>query len=978
MRSSSSSSTAATPSGERDVVTSSGSAAHAALSSRAEALRGAVRDVGGVLLSWAVLAVAELVFVGVHERGLFSGTGELALAGTHGLPVALAMLLPGAIAVVAIGHLVHAASDRANRGARAALAVGASLGIAAVAVGVTAGRHFGTLGVRAPFVGTLAALAFGIAYSGAPRCRAVFAGAWGGHLALVVGVGGTVLAWLADARVLPRAYPAFHGLLLVLALASAALTVLAWRSPRPAPVPRRELAAGLVGLVVACVACARSPVAARGLARTGNVRLVLEEHAPLLGRAVDVAAWLAPPAPIDVDDAPGPGAPAEGEVPRTLDWSGADILLVSIDALRADHLGAYGYGRATTPNLDALAKESALFEHAYCPTPSTSYSVTSMMTGKAMRPLLSLGLGRDSETWAGYLGRRGYTTAAFYPPAVFYIDADRFTELEQTGLGFEYRSVEFTSAERKVKDVEKYLATAGARPLFLWVHFYEPHEPYVGHPGHEFGEGGKRAVDVYDSEVAYTDAAVGALLRTVRAGRQGRRLAIVVTADHGEEFDDHGGRYHGTTCYEEQVRVPLLVSGPGVVPRRVPTVVQTIDLLPTVLSAEGVRRPARVRGRDLGEVLADKNPPVDLGLAYAETENRTLVARGDDRLLCARKLGACALYDVAKDPLERVDRAAGEPAVASELRAITVGIERELGRYERADVAWPDALRRGLQGEADAAEGVAALLDDANVVIRRKAAEVCFRLAAGDVAPAVKRAFARDADDEVKRWTALALVRMGEAPSPLAEALVHDPESRWRRAAALGFAARGDARGSVELATWWRAEGPSRTRGVRIHTPDAVELLHAMSKIRDSDAVPALVESLGYFPLRPHIAAALGEIGDARATAPLLASFGKERYEPARSPEARALVALGAARETLAPLTQFAGLADPMTDAVAIAADAKLLDAGSSGATFEPAAADGDVSLTVPAGGASSRLWVLAAGEGESSRGRLTDSRSGR
>ena len=440
---------------------------------------------------------------------------------------------------------------------------------------------------------------------------------------------------------------------------------------------RGERVLAVIGWSLALLALAWSPAAARRLDRSDNLRIVLAEHAPVRGRAVRVAAWLSPPAPLDVVDAQPP-AP-NGEVTRSLDWSGRDILLISVDALRADHLGAYGYSRKTTPNLDALARKGALFERAYCPTPHTSYSVTSMMTGKAMRPLLSLGLGKQSDTWATYLRRYGYKTAAFYPPAVFYIDQERFSEFETSGLGFEYRWVEFTSAETKVKEVSKYLASAGPEPVFLWVHLFEPHEPYVDHPGYAFGADTKLPVDSYDSEVAYADAAIGDLLRVVRASRP--NAVVVVTADHGEEFGEHGGRYHGTTCYEEQVRVPLLVSGPGIVPQRIATVVQTIDLLPTVLSALGIPRPARVRGRDLGPVLTRSALPAgqdaDPGLAYAETDEQTLLARGGDRLLCQRKLGACALYDVDADPGERVDEAQRAPGKARELRALTQGVERD-------------------------------------------------------------------------------------------------------------------------------------------------------------------------------------------------------------------------------------------------------------------------------------------------------------
>ena len=112
---------------------------------------------------------------------------------------------------------------------------------------------------------------------------------------------------------------------------------------------------------------------------------------------------------------------------HAIDLRGRDVVLISVDALRADHVGAYGYGRPTTPRLDRLAAEGVVFEAAYTPTPHTSYAVSSLMTGKYIRPLVLQGLGDDSETWAQHLQRYGYKTAGFYPPAVFFIDGERFT-----------------------------------------------------------------------------------------------------------------------------------------------------------------------------------------------------------------------------------------------------------------------------------------------------------------------------------------------------------------------------------------------------------------------------------------------------------------------------------------------------------------------------------------------------------------------
>src|SRR5208283_3805279 len=190
--------------------------------------------------------------------------------------------------------------------------------------------------------------------------------------------------------------------------------------------------------------------------------------------------------------------------------------------------------------------------------------------------------------------------------------------------------------------------------------------------------------------------------------------------------------------------------------------------------------------------------------------------------------------------------------------------------------------------------------------IRRKAAEVTFNLASTDVLPQARRALERDEDDQVKSWAALALVRMGDAPGDRARALVHDPDRAWRRAASLAFALRGDPRGKTELADWWRDEGPPRPG---LDMAGAKELLLALARVRDTDAVAALVASLDYVPIRPRLADTLGRIGDPRARPPLLALFEKERYETARPFEARALLALGAGKELLAPLALFAGLA---------------------------------------------------------------------
>ena len=539
------------------------------------------------------------------------------------------------------------------------------------------------------------------------------------------------------------------------------------------------LAAGFVAVLLGL---ALVPRLSRKLATADNVRFIALDHGPVLGRVVEVAALVAPPRPLDDDPHHdgGDAAPPPGEIPRALDWSGHDVLLVTIDALRADHVSGYGYARHTTPELDALAGQGTVFREAYCPTPHTSYSITSMMTGKYMRPLLALGLGEDSETWAGAMRRYDYRTAAFYPPAVFFVDEERFTGFAARGLDFEYRRVEFKDAGLRSAELASYLQAAPpGRPLFLWVHLFEPHEPYIFHPDHPFGDASAPTdVDRYDSEIATADAAVGDLVRTMRSARPG--AVVIVTADHGEAFGEHGARYHGGDVHEEQVRVPLIVVGPGVTMKETRASVQTIDLLPTTLSALGMPRPARLRGRDLGPILAAKPssdpsalppgypPPV----AFSETDDYARVTRGDDVLICQRQVRACALYDHRSDPGELRDVSSTEPAKASELRRVLTAIERDNGRFERgegADLARTDPPRAARRSRAPPMD-VAALLDDAKLDgAGQEAAEVLWRLHDPETAPAMRRALGRDEDRTVRKLAALRIVRAapGEPASPL-------------------------------------------------------------------------------------------------------------------------------------------------------------------------------------------------------------------
>ncbi len=852
-------------------------------------------EASAVLVAWTTMLLAENVALGVLFRDQFTAAWELILERRSVVPLVVLALVP-AVAPFGLAWSAAVAASRGSRPMRACLGLVGGLSGSAIGVGVSQGRHFASLAIRLPFVVAVAGLGVAIAAVVAPGVARLERRP---PVLVAVGAALAVGGWMADEYVLPRLYPAFHAALFVATLVGGALVGLAILRGASANggAPRWLSVLGGVGLL-ACAA--RVPVGVRAIERASNVRITLVEHAPMAGRFIEaLMRWRAPP----VDGAGEPGASAAvGEVVRSLDWSGRDVVLISVDALRADHVGAYGYGRPTTPNLDALAAEGMLFESAYCPTPHTSYSITSMMTGKYLRPLLALGLGSDSETWAQLLRRYGWRTAAFYPPAVFFIDQERFEGFERGKLGFEYAKVEFAAPPLREEQVRGYLDAAPVdRPLFLWVHFFEPHEPYVPQPGHLFEGGPSRDVDLYDGEVATADDGIGRIVRLVRSRRHA--AAIIVTADHGEEFGDHGGRYHGTTVYEEQVRVPLVIVGPGVRPgARASSVAQTVDLLPTVLSAYGIPRPARLRGRDLGPVLtgADANDP---GYALAETDDASLLASGADRLVCARRAAACALYRPKTDPLERTDFAEQDPATVARLRGMLVAAERDHGRLEGPGAsALPPALRRGMQGDVDAAPDVAGLLDDADVGIRRAAAEVCFALHAEVTRLALRRALARDEDEAVRRWASLALVRLGDGPGPVAEGLLGGADTEWRRRAALAFAEQGDARGCDAITAWWNDVLPpagerdpdGEPRSMRLDLVHAAELLGATVRARCTGAAGPLIRGLEDVRARGIVADALGALGDRRAAEPLLSAMAAERYVTVRPHEARALLALGA------------------------------------------------------------------------------------
>ncbi len=699
-----------------------------------------------------------------------------------------------------------------------------------------------------------------------------------------------VVALSADTYVLRRLYPAMH-----VALASFACLAAASAAPflrlRARP-HGRTLLFVLGGVIAGCAA----PFLLRQVAEAPNLGFAVEQSAPLSGKALRA---VRPPAKT-------PQAIARRGVPRNnvatgpsgpgIDLRGRDVLLITIDALRADRLKAYGATAGVTPVLDRLSAESVVFDRAYTQTPHTSYAIGSLLTGKYLRPVLSLSNApREHVTLPRLLRRYGYRTAGFYPPAVFFVDEERFSALSDDHFGFEYVKEMFAKANDRVSQLERYLdGVDKGHPVFVWVHLFEPHEPYEALP--EFARGDEPE-QRYDAEVAAADAATGALVKLFRARRP--NATVIVSADHGEEFGDHGGYHHGTTLFDEQVRVPLLWSSPGVAkPRVVGGVVELVDVATTLLAALHIPRDVRMRGDDLGPVLAGDEPSSNLR-AFASTDTQRMWSDGRWKSVCETESEHCRLFDLPADPAELRDRSRDYPEVLADLYAELSELMASLPKVEAMALqgggAWPEALARARLGDSTAASGLLPLLADARPDVRAEAAQAVAALNVGEARSILRAMRTQDGDLAVRNEAAIAGLALGDdsARGAVTE-LFHAARAAGSeklevaRRAALAIA-RVDPEPVRETLLAW-LQDPSASEAERLRA------LRALGPRRDRRTVLALIDLLDDVRLRPAVATVLGDLGGRLAQDALVRALSEERYPDARAAEAEALIRLGDSR----------------------------------------------------------------------------------
>jgi arylsulfatase A-like enzyme/tetratricopeptide (TPR) repeat protein len=376
-----------------------------------------------------------------------------------------------------------------------------------------------------------------------------------------------------------------------------------------------------------------------------------------------------------------------------------NVLLISLDTLRADRVGAYGYAAAQTPALDALARRGLRFEQATTVVPLTLPAHSSLLTGTfpawhGVRDNGGFYLGDDQVTLAEHLKAQGFRTGGFV--GAFVLDRrwgiaqgfDRFFDdfdLEKFGDTPSMDAIQRPGSEVVDRALE-WLAEDRATPFFAWVHLYDPHTPYAA-PEPYRSRFPASMSGAYDAEIAASDAQVGRLLDALEQQGRLHETLVVVVGDHGEMLGEHGEQTHGFFIYDAAVRIPLIVAGPGVAARAVKDQVRIVDVMPTVLDLLGQARPEAVqgvslmplaRGERLGLVAHSESWYPRYHYGWSELQS---IQDGRYKYIRAPRP---ELYDLASDPHEGQDlgdaaRRATMDAALSEMLARTTNEDAAKG-----------------------------------------------------------------------------------------------------------------------------------------------------------------------------------------------------------------------------------------------------------------------------------------------------------
>ena len=543
--------------------------------------------------------------------------------------------------------------------------------------------------------------------------------AWAALLAPLCLVGGLVLAALPMDEGETRGWTVSLAWLMTLAPLGLAVTLFrlyrdAYQEQLP-PLPVLLAVGGAFGLLAlllffvaprvlrgraGAIAQPRLALALLGLALAGG--LLAQRFVPLTPPSRSAA----PPAPAALAGQP-------------------NLILVMVDTLRADHLSCYGGEHAVeTPNLCRIASDGgtrfAGFSHASWTKPATATLLTSLVPTSHQAMSKTAALPGEIETLAESLRGHGYTTGGIVSNTNLteaFGFAQGFDEYQYLGPDYLFGAQESSSKLVLYQILRRvyFMAVPGLRfgdfyqdsavvnghafdfldrhrdsRFFLFLHYMDPHDPYFRHPydGHGIARAAnqhpapgmaREMHDLYKGEIAYLDASFGRLLERLEALGLYEDSVIVLTADHGEEFLDHGGFWHGLTLYDEQIHVPLLVKWRGgerlAPPEAFASPARLIDVAPTLLARAGARTPAAMQGLDLAGDLAARSESARLVFAEENHEGNVLRAVRSARWKWIeanegnpRGVAPLELFDVSVDPRERENLVEREPGTVAELR----------------------------------------------------------------------------------------------------------------------------------------------------------------------------------------------------------------------------------------------------------------------------------------------------------------------
>ena len=360
-----------------------------------------------------------------------------------------------------------------------------------------------------------------------------------------------------------------------------------------------------------------------------------------------------------------------------------DIILFTVDALRWDHTSLSGYARDTTPKLAEWAKKGVVFEQASTPSNSTRQTFRALFTGlypsqvETPPPVdgkWGLSLAEDQVTLASYLAAAGYETVAIISAMTIFQDRDHglngFTKIDRTPV-YVRQKLKFSSSYQVDRIIAHLSTYRPGRPRFVWAHIMDTHQPY--HKGPNARVFGKSKMDRYDASIRAVDGEIDRLLQFALGPSRRDRTIVMLAADHGQGFDEHGTKLHGHSAHQEEIHVPLIIWGPGIVGRRVSGPVSMHDIFPTAIDVAGLPPIDALCGRSLlpamlrGEDPAPRPVYMESIPDYKINGSSFAFEKGKLKLVARPDLDSIKMYDVIADPFEKRDLYSSDVASAKNM-----------------------------------------------------------------------------------------------------------------------------------------------------------------------------------------------------------------------------------------------------------------------------------------------------------------------